>query len=491
MMRKGFQLFIVCVLFGFSSEAQKKVIKNIEKSVSQQGIESHMYFYASDELRGRNTGTIENRIAARYIAERFRAYGVKPVDQQNGFFQEVGLTRTKIPNEAQLTVGDSVFNLWDDMIFTSPATLEIDSANYVFIDYGTAADFEDKNFEGKIAVGIYALPPEGQRLERDEMVSLLKEKGAVALLELYRPTKFDWPLLINYLSNDSYELSTQEVEESNFPVGWIVDPNLERLKFFRESESLPVSLSIRGSKIDHLTVPNVVGYIEGTDPKLKDEYILISAHLDHVGVKNVVPGEDSIFNGARDNGIGITNMLTTAEYFGKNPPKRSLLFLACNAEEVGLLGSEWYAEHPLIPLRKTVYNINTDTGGYNDVTKITVVGLNRTNTAPELIKSGKPFGLTVIDDQVPEENLYERSDNVSFAKKGVPAISFDPGYTAMDDEIKKYYHQPGDEPQTIDYEYLSKYCKAYIYAVYLLTEMDTFKWTEGDKYQEAGKQLYE
>ena len=482
---------MVCVLMVFSSEAQKKVVKNIKKSVSQQNIESHMYFYASDELRGRNTGTIENRIAARYIAERFRAYGVKPVDQQNGFFQEVGLTRTKIPNQAQLVVGDSVFNLWDDMIFTSPANLQIDSTGYVFVEYGTEADFEGKNFEGKIAVGIYALPPEGERLEKEVMVNLLKEKGAIALLELYRPSKFDWPLLINYLSNDSYDLNDKEVEEETFPVGWIVDPHLERLKFFRESDSLAVSLNIQGSQIDELTVPNVVGYIEGTDPKLKDEYILISAHLDHVGVKNVVPGEDSIYNGARDNGIGITNMLTTAEYFGKNPPKRSLLFLACNAEEVGLLGSEWYANHPMVPLRKTVYNINTDTGGYNDVTKITVVGLHRTNTAPELIKSGAPFGLTIIDDQVPEENLYERSDNVSFARKGVPAISFDPGYTAMDDEIKKYYHQPSDEPQTIDYEYLTKYCKAYIYAVYLLAEKEELKWSAGDPYQEIGDRLYE
>ncbi len=489
MMRKEFQLYTICLLFSFSINAQR-IVKDIKKSVSQQKIESHMYFYASDELRGRNTGTIENRIAARYIAERFRSYGVQPVDQEAGFFQEVGLTRTKIPNTAELVVGDSVFNLWDDMIFTSPANIDIDSTRFVFIEYGTAADFEGKDFEGKIAVGIYALPPEGQRLDKEEMISILKEKGALALLELYRPAKFDWPLLINYLSNDSYDLNDKEVETNDFPVGWIVDSNMERLKFFRESDSLSVSLSIQGSQTDSLTVPNVVGYIEGTDPKLKDEYILISAHLDHVGVKNVVPGEDSIYNGARDNGIGITNMLTTAEYFGKNPPKRSLLFLACNAEEVGLLGSEWYANHPLIPLRKTVYNLNTDTGGYNDITKITVVGLNRTNTAPELIKSGKPFGLTVIDDQVPEENLYERSDNVSFAKKGIPAISYDPGYTAMDDEIKKYYHQPGDEPETIDYDYLTKYCKAYIYAVYLLSIKEDLRWSEGDKYEDIGKELY-
>lgn len=478
------------LFIGHSADAQR-VIKQIEKEVSRKDIEAHMYFYASDEMRGRNTGTIENKIAARYIAERFRSFGVNPVPNQDGYFQEVPLRRTVLPKMANLILGDSTFNLWDDIIFVDAANLN-DTVEYVFINYGTKEDFEGVDFKGKVAIGIYALPPEGTRLSKDEMVSILKEKGAIALMELYRPSKFDWPLLVNYMSNDKYELyDTADTTSQNFPVGWIVDPNGERFRFFRESDSLKLIIQVSGSRVDSVSVPNVVGYIEGTDPELKAEHILISAHLDHVGVKNTIAGEDSIYNGARDNSIGITNMLTTAEYFAKYPPKRSLIFVACNAEEVGLLGSEWYANHPLIPLRKTVFNINTDTGGYNDISKITVVGLNKTNTTRELIKAGKPFGLDVIDDPVPEENMYERSDNVSFAKKGVPSISFDPGYTAMDEEIKKYYHQPGDEPATIDFDYLTTYCKAYIYAVYLLAEKKDLQWAEGDPYQVLGDALYE
>ncbi len=470
----------------------QRVVRKINKDISKQEIEAHLYYYASDEMRGRNTGTIENKIAARYIAERFRSYGVKSFEDYEDYFQEVNLIRNKVPDYAQLTVGDSVYTLWKDIIIQDAANVDMDSTGYVFINYGTAADFEGKDFTDKIAIGVYAQPQEGTRLPRAEMVALLKEKGAKALLELYRPTRYNWPLLVNYLSNDSYQLNDQSAASAgDFPVGWIVDPDLERLKFLRASDSLKVSLEIRGSEIDSLSVPNVVGYIPGTDPELKEEYILISAHLDHVGVKNVTAGEDSIYNGARDNGIGISNMLATAEYFAKNPPKRSLLFLACNAEEVGLLGSKWYADHPIVPLRKTVYNINTDTGGYNDVTKITVIGLNRTNTTQELEKASNAFGLDVIDDPVPEENLYRRSDNISFAEKGIPSISFGPGFTAMDEEINKYYHQPGDEPHTINYDYLTKYCKAYIYAVYLLSEKKTLDWTSGDDFEQAGKELYE
>ncbi|XOV93405.1 MAG: M28 family peptidase [Bacteroidota bacterium] len=480
---------LVSALIAFSTQGQK-VVKDIENEVSQQEIKAHMYYYASDEMRGRNTGTIENKIAARYIAERFRAYGVKPIEGQEDYFQDVSLVSKKVPKKAILAVGDSVFNLWDDMLFLDPANVDVDSTYYEFVNYGRAVDFEGKDLKGKVAIGIYALPPEGTRLEKEQMVKILTEKGAVAFLELYRPSKFNWPILINYLSNDTYELAGSEITKDTLPVGWIVDKNFERMKFFKESDSLPVSLKVTGSGMDKVTVPNVVGYLEGTDQELKDEYILISAHLDHVGVKSALDNEDSIYNGARDNGIGITNMLTAAEYFSKHPPKRSLIFLACNAEEVGLLGSEWYANHPLVPLRKTVYNINTDSGGYNDTSKITVVGLPKTNAEKELDKAGKAFGLTIIDDPVPEEHMYQRSDHYSFAKKGVPAISFDPGYTAIDDVINKYYHQPGDEPSTIDYDYLTKYCKAYIYAVYLLAEKDHLSWAEGDEYEALGEELY-
>ncbi len=487
-MRTHFLLFLSLVI-GYSIQAQKRVIKNIDRSVSQRSIESHLRFYASDEMRGRNTATIENEIAAKYIAERLRAYGVSTPPGQDSYMQKVPLIQRKVPNVGTLIVNDSVFSLWDDLIFLTANNLR-DSTDFVFINYGTAEDL-NQNMNGKVAIGIYALPPEGIRLSKEEMIERLVEEGAIALLELYRPSKYDWPLLVNYLSGDQFELPDADIMDMTFPTGWIVDGNGDKLNFFKDLKNKEVFIEVKGAATDTVEVPNVVGYIEGTDPDLKDEYILISAHLDHVGVKNVLGGEDSIWNGARDNGIGITNMLTAAEYFGRNPPKRSIAFLACNAEEVGLLGSQWYVDHPLFPLDKTIFNINTDTGGYNDSTKVTVVGLNRTSVKNVLIESSRPFGLETIDDPVPEENTFDRSDNVSFAEKGIPAISYGPGYTSKNEEIDKYYHQPGDEPSTINYPFIEQFCKAYIYSVWqIANQKEPVLWKEGDKYESAGDLLY-
>ena len=184
-------------------------------------------------------------------------------------------------------------------------------------------------------------------------------------------------------------------------------------------------------------------------------------------------------------------MLNTAKYFAAHPPKRSILFLACNAEEVGLLGSKWYAEHPLVPLEKTVFNLNTDTGGYNDTSIVTIVGFNRTSVTPLLVEGAELFGLKATDDPLPEENFYDRSDNVSFAAKGIPAISYGPGYTEMNEAITKYYHQAADEPNTLDYDYLIRFSRAYIYTLKQIADTDKpLWWTAGDKYEEAGKQLY-
>lgn len=485
-------LFAVGVLLCFIGVAQKKVVKNVKAKVTKEDYASHIQFLASDEMRGRMTGTQENKIAARYIAEQFRLYGVTPVTGQDDYFQEVSLVKTQAPLKATLAVGDSVFNVWDDMIFLGANDVNL-SGELMFVEYGLEEDLAGKDVKGKILVakagnGDPTKSSYGLSFKKKAMVI---EMGASALIELYRPSRIPWKLLVNYLSGDRFSIDEgQEIEPFNS--AWLVDAEgMNRLDYFKSMDGKVATIKVAGSDNDRVKVPNVVGVIEGTDPKLKDEYVIISAHFDHVGVKLVPAGEDSIWNGARDNGIGTSNMLTTAKYFSKNKPKRSMIFLACNAEEVGLLGSKWYSENPLIPLEKTVFNFNTDTGGYDDVTKVTVIGFNRTSVTPHLIEGAKLFGLEAIEDRFPEENYYDRSDNVSFAAKGIPAISYGPGNVENADEINKYYHQPADEPNTLDYEYLTKYSRAYIYTLSkIVNSQEPIWWTEGDKYEEAGKKLY-
>ena len=189
--------------------------------------------------------------------------------------------------------------------------------------------------------------------------------------------------------------------------------------------------------------------------------------------------------------MGVVALLSAAKALAEQPPRRSVLVLAVTGEELGLLGSQYYAEHPLIPLEKTIFNLNTDGAGYNDVSYVSAIGFGRTHTDDMIEAGANVFGLDVFPNPAPEQGLFDRSDNVSFAAKGVPAICLSPGMTTFDEEIGKYYHQVTDNPETIDFDYLLKYSQAFARIARLVADdTDRPKWVEGDKYEEAGKKLY-
>ena len=213
---------------------------------------------------------------------------------------------------------------------------------------------------------------------------------------------------------------------------------------------------------DTAWAPNTIGILEGSDPTLKGEYIVFTAHMDHDGIKAPLKGTtDSIWNGADDDASGTIGVVELAEAFAQQGarPKRSLVFMTVSGEEKGLWGSRWYSEHPTLPLKQTVANINMDMIGRNWTDTIVVIGkehsdlgrsLNRVNAAhPEL-------GMTAIDDIWPEENFYRRSDHFNFARKGVPILFFFNG-------THEDYHQPTDEPEKIDAEKESRVLKLVYY----------------------------
>ena len=214
------------------------------------------------------------------------------------------------------------------------------------------------------------------------------------------------------------------------------------------------------------------------------------AHYDHVGIQ-AGEGLDSIYNGTRDNAIGTTGLINAAKYFGKFPPKRSIIIIALTAEEKGLLGSQYYTNHPKIPLEETVFALNIDNSGYTDTEVITLLDTARTNIDELVYQAARDVGLGVIGDRLPSQNYYERSDQVSFAHKGVPAVNFKMSMTAFDERISKYYHQPSDEVSTVDLDYVYKYWRAYIRAAELIANWGTRPyWRKGDKFEPAGNKLY-
>ncbi len=235
---------------------------------------------------------------------------------------------------------------------------------------------------------------------------------------------------------------------------------------------------------------NVIGWIEGDDPKLKEEYVILSAHYDHIGVFKTNE-KDSIHNGARDNGIGTAAILLAGKALVKHPPRRSVIIMALCAEEVDLLGSKWYVNHPLVPLNQTVYNLNCDGAGYNNKRLITVIDLNRTTADEVLRQASSQFELKLTGDPAPSEDLYANSDNYNFARKGIPSVNIAPGVKKFNRKLMKYYHRPSDEVSSLDFNYLEKFFRAFAYSSYLIADTEeAITWTSGDEFEEAGKKLY-
>lgn len=493
-MKKSSLLYLGLLLANFGLQAQETNISAITQSITEPQVEMHIRFLASDELQGRDTGSPGLKIAARYIANYFDAYEVAPPPGMDNYFQPVPLQKVTAPQRGQLTIGNNAYELKQDFLLIGGENTDID-APVVYLNHGTAEDISGKNVEGKIVVLKGGMPgetsPQAWFYSAKEKRKRLSEAGAKAVVELYNNPQLPWTLLANYLSGDQLQLGGEEAEEASIPHVWLQDAENTKLKEIAGAKKMQASLQVTGKETIRFNSQNVLGYIEGTDPELKDEVVLLSAHYDHVGTTQGTAGADTIFNGARDNAIGTAAIMMTARYLSQYPPKRSVLIAAWTAEEKGLLGSSWYAENPVVPLKQTVYNLNIDGAGYNDTTKVTVIGLERTAAEQDLIMAAQAFGLEAIQDPVPEQNLFDRSDNVNFAKKGIPAPTFSPGITAFDEAIREYYHQVADNPESLNYNYVTAYSRAYALAAEMIANATEAPfWTPGDKYEEAGKALF-
>jgi len=465
-------------------------------NITKNEVESHVRFLASDELEGRKAGYRGNDLAARYIAEQFRRNGVSTVPGHDSYYQPFSLEEITPAETVDFTLMESQVAYMKDMIMLNGGKFNYDG-EVVFVKYGVSkADYEGADVEGKIVAVQVGSPTEQSpqavfNLIKQKQV-LAEEMGAIGMVELYN-LRVPWTAMAGYLGGGRMQLASNK--KAALPTFWVNDTGNTYLKKLTNAESANIKVETEGGKITERTTQNIVGFIEGTDPKLKDEYVMMTAHFDHVGVgKEGAPNvteEDMVFNGARDNAIGTTAILSASRILAANPPKRSILLIAFTAEELGLIGSRYYADNPWLPLNKCIFNLNIDNGGYNDTSIVTVIGLERTGAKEQMEMATKAFGLSVIDDPAPEQGLFDRSDNVNFAVKGIPSPTFSLGFTSFDKEILKYYHQITDEAESVDFDYVLKYCQSYTYAAELIANLRKQpKWEKGDKYEEAYKKLY-
>ena len=463
----------------------------INQEITQQGILGHLEFLASDELKGRDTGSEGLEIAALYAASQFRSYGLDPVN--GSYYQNVPFSIFSPPDSSSFKVGDHQLSFPDDFIVIN-GRQESMTATTVDIGFGSEDELEGKDLRFKIAVstagdGISEDPRDWIAESRNKR-KRVKEAGAVALIEIYQSSRIPWRFL-KMIGTQSQTALDQGFENTDLPNIWIGTEDEEVLSALKE-ETIPVTFYMDEVQRNRFASANVVGMIKGTDPDLADEYLIYSAHYDHVGIGQADDQGDTIYNGARDNAVGTSAVLSLAEYFGKNPPKRSSIFVLFTAEEKGLLGSRYFSQNLPVEASNIIYNLNIDNGGYNDTTIVTVIGLTRTEAEEDFQAACGQLGLTAIEDAAKEQGLFDRSDNVNFAVLGIPAPTFSLGFRSFDAEIFKYYHRPGDEVHTLNLDYIEKYTKAYILSAISIANSEKAPfWNEGDKYYDKGMELYE
>jgi Zn-dependent M28 family amino/carboxypeptidase len=477
-------------------------------AINEATLKAHIRFLSDDLLEGRGTGARGGELAAKYIASQLEAIGAKGAGPNGSFFQPVSLVGVKADPNTTLTIsganGSESFKFADDFVaFTGAQTEQVDvDADMVFVGYGISApeqrwnDYKgNDDYRGKILVMLVNDPPatpEEPNLFAGKTLTYYgrwtykyeeaARRGAAGVILLHTDESAGYPWGVVRTSNGSWRFDIARGANDQTPFlqfrSWVTDASARRLMKLagQDLDTLraaaakrdfqPVKLGLKGklnlkSEVKRVDAPNVVGVIEGSDPQLRSEYVVFSAHWDHLGVGAPNKNGDTIYNGALDNASGVACVLAIAETIANTPPaqrpKRSFLFLFPTAEEQGLLGAEWYAKHPVLPIEKTVANVNLDSMNVLGPTQDFIpLGAERSTLKAVVEAVAKEMGLRVSPDARPEQGSFYRSDHFPFAKAGVPSISLKEGNEYVghpkswgEEQFKAYntahYHQPSDE----------------------------------------------
>jgi hypothetical protein len=486
------------------------------QAITAEEMHRHLFYLASDSLKGRNTPSPELDTAAAYIARQFSLAGVLPV--HGSYFQRVNLNIVNLGEHNGLRIRrggkEAEFEIKADFTpFDITASREV-RAPVVFAGYGITApeyhydDYALLDVKGKIVFVLRHEPGEEDsssvfkgKLPTDysnvsTKVRIAVEHGAVGVLvatdplnhESLAPRGFPWPSLSRTIPRDALPITLGADERTKVPVVHVGEAVMELL--FGSVDSLralqrsiddavsPHSFAIAGSEgwiqtsteIKEMPSRNVVGSIEGSDPVLKDEVVVVGAHYDHLGYKKEhAAGEDYVYNGADDNASGTCALLGVAEGFGAfaERPKRSVLLIAFCGEEKGLLGSEYYARNPLFPLEKTVAMLNMDMVGRNAEDTLFLIG---SESSPELATIARQedslVGFVLVDEALSTGG----SDHMSFMKRNVPSLFFHSG-------LHPDYHTVRDNPDRMNTRKIARTSRlAYLTALHLANDHQRYRY---------------
>lgn len=470
------------------------------QEITGERLRAHVKFLASDLLEGRAPGTRGDKLATEYLAAQFALVGAQPAGDQGTYFQKVPLVGVEPQADSELTVrgrGRPVTLKWlAEFVGASQRQkpLEVFEAEAVFVGHGIAApefswdDYKGTDVKGKMVVlftnepaseeagffGGRALTYYGRWSYKYEEAA---RRGALGVIIIHTtPTAgYGWNVVRTSWGREQPFVKLAAGQPALAFAGWITEKAGEKLLelagqsvagLLKASESrdfrpIPLGLRVRGrmvSKVRELETSNVVAIIPGSDPKLATQAVIFSAHWDHLGIGEPVAG-DSIYNGAVDNATGCAFLVEIARAWAALPqkPRRSALFLAVTAEEGGLRGSEYYAQHPAVPPGQTALGLNFDAFyPFGRTRDVVVGGAERTTAYPLVEAVARRMNLEIKPDPHPEQGSFYRSDHFSLAKAGIPAFTIKAGTDFLGkapgtgEEIfrkfnAQHYHQPSDE----------------------------------------------
>ncbi|HEX7116774.1 MAG TPA: M28 family metallopeptidase [Steroidobacter sp.] len=462
-----------------------------------RAIKAHTAFLASDLLGGREAGSKGYEIAAAYVASQFEAFGLEPAGDDGSYFQAVPLRRRSLePDGVQFTLRMrgremTLENGVDIAVDASPyVTEEVLEAELVFVGWGITApslgfdDYAGLDVEGKAVVLIEGAPATFPGALRAHY-SWTKEKermaaahGAIAVITLKSPTRerfspFELARQIRPMPSLAWTDPKAAAAQARPRATITLSPELARKLFARVGRNieeiyryadakpprgfeLPMTMRmLRKSRHEDTTSPNVLGVLPGTDPDLRDEYVVVAAHLDAFVGKP--PNGDSIYNGAVDNAGGVATMLEVARAIqASGGARRSILFFATTAEEKGLIGSDYFVEHPTVPLEKMVAAISVDgLMAFHDFAGIVSLGSEHSTLGEISLAAARAIGAVHVPDPIPERGNLALSDQYPFLRMGIPVLFPNParGTTRAGTEDvadwdtyeSRHYHQPSDD----------------------------------------------
>lgn len=495
------KLSFLTILLLLSTACTQPAQSQMSLDISGERIRAHVKYLAGDLLEGRAPGSRGGDLTTEYIATQFALIGAKPLGDNGTYFQKFELVGVAPQPTSTLTAiptgGAPIKFRWLDD-FVGVTQKQISNAEFsapaVFVGHGIVApeygwdDYKGVDVKGKVVVFFTGEPPSedpkfftgpaltyyGRWTYKFEEAT--RQGAAAALIIHTEPTaSYGWATVRGSWGTEEQEVALAKDEYAMPFAGWITKEMGERLgstigmtadqmlaeadKRGFQARELPLRFEGKvPAVVRTVSTSNVVARIDGSDPKLKEEAVVFSAHWDHLGIGEEVNG-DKIYNGAADNATGTAMILEMARAWAELPqkPKRSAIFVAAGAEEQGLRGSYFWGQHPSIPAGKVAAALNFDMFlPFGRATDVTVNGSERTTIYPIVEAAAKRMGLTISPDARPSAGLYYRSDHFSFARVGIPAFSVEGGEKFVGkseqfgkDAIKEFtdkrYHQPADE----------------------------------------------